>query len=94
MELRGNPVAGCRSVPCMPTDRRTVRICCFPAAALPTRVKTIKFGDKTKVKRIDTEGLVFPLVSIQKVTIISATQLQDWCCLTACAYFRSSFVYY
>jgi hypothetical protein len=48
----------------------------------------IRFGDKTKVKSVDIEGLMFPLVSIQKVTIISATQLQDWCCLTACAYFR------
>jgi hypothetical protein len=43
MELGKNPCGVGR-----PVDRRTERICRFTAAALPTSVKTVKFGDKTK----------------------------------------------
>ena len=60
MELREKSVWW-RSVCSMHAYRRTERICPFPAAALPTRVKMIKFGDKTKVKNIGIESLVFPL---------------------------------
>jgi hypothetical protein len=45
----------------MHVDRRAVeRICPFPAAALPTRVKMIKFGDNRKSKVSGSKVWFFP----------------------------------
>jgi len=50
----------------MHVDRRTERICPFPAAALPTRVQMIKFGDKVEIKSMGVESMIFPLFLYKK----------------------------
>jgi len=66
----------------------TERIFRFTATALPTSVKTIKFGDKKKVKSVGTDSLLFPYSFIDSHNHKTAVRL------TPCAYCRSSLVRY
>ena len=64
----------------MHADRRTERICPFPAAALPTRVQSdhIRRQDESQKYR-DRKAGVSPVFILKKRVTITAIKLQDSC---------------